>query len=561
MPRDAEEVVIVHVKSWPRVSTATPGFWPVPQGSQADGAAVHAAGLIVRVWLPLLLTLVAAAALAVPIMDTDAYWHVLMGIDIATFGRLGGDPGWVFGPGDPHWVTTQPVAELVMAAAHAVWGWPGVAALPSLVLLPAASIGWWVLLARRNAPDPKTWPARLGVFAGLLLVWVTFAVTRPAIAGWMLCPLAGLWAWRILTQSTLSTRPIARWWLVAGVGVLWVNLHGSWLLLPVVLVSAVAVRLVAELATGIGTARSIGTTDGFADVRAGWPASIAAVWREVWRGIPRGTWPAVGVACGVWLITPDPVNTVTAPWRFTQIMPAIPVSEWTTTMPLTWQGGFLVAATVLVLVVAWRAYRVRPVGMVGPLLFAVGWLAFAWTAYRNVPPALLLLVPTLAGLVGGVWPWRGWRMKAAWTQVSPLLGGLVVIAVPVVVVFSVSAVRVDGGYTNGTPQAIIKFLGGRDEPVRLVGEYTLTSIIHADHPDIQVGFDGRLDRYDPTWSAEYSAAWRGAGNPLAVLQELPTPTHAVVHARSTSTLAALSRVGWVPVVLDQDWVLLRAPRN
>lgn len=492
-----------------------------------------------RLWLPLLLTVVAAAALAVPLTDTDAYWHVLMGIDIAAHGRLGGDPGWVFGPGDPGWVTTQPGAELVMAAAYAVGGWPGVAALPPLVLLLAAGIGWWVLLARRNAPDPRTWPARLAVFTGLLLVWVTFAVTRPAIAGWVLCPLAGLWAWRILTQSSLSTRPVARWWLVAGVGVVWANLHGSWLLLPVVLVSSVAVRVVAGCATG--------------------RVSVQGAWRDM----PRGTWPVIAVSALVWLVTPDPVNTLTAPWRFSQIMPAIPVSEWTTTMPLKWQGGFLIAATVLVLVVAWRAHRTRPVGMAGPLLFAVGWLAFGWTAYRNVPPALLLLLPTFAGLAGGVWPWRGWRCKAAWTRVSPLFAGLVLVAVPVSAVFAVNAVRVDGGYTSGTPQVILELLGEQDEPVRLVGEYTLTSIIHATHPSIQVGFDGRLDRYDPVWSAQYAAAWRGTGNPLAVLTELttPAPTHAVVSYRATPTLAALDRAGWVPVVLDGDWVLLRAPRN
>jgi hypothetical protein len=175
-----------------------------------------------------------AAFYAVPLWDSDFWWHIASGRDILQHGRLPDvDPFGVFGAGDSVRNGTvlkgQWLGQVVLYQAFAWLGIDGVIALRVLVLL--ACVGLVYVRARLlNAA-----PAVLWLVLGLVALNATgFGGERPQLLSFLFAALFFL-----CVDLTVARRD-ARWLIsLPFIALLWANSHGG-VILGVVLLGLVA---------------------------------------------------------------------------------------------------------------------------------------------------------------------------------------------------------------------------------------------------------------------------------------------------------------------------------
>jgi hypothetical protein len=195
-----------------------------------------------RRFSPWLLLPVLSAALLLflvtgPLKDVDIYWHILLGQDILENGRFTGDPAWV-AFGNPDWVTTQPLSEILMAWAHQLAGWPGIAAMANVGFAATVTIIVWQLHR-----VPGWLPAQAIMATGLAVAVATDLQERPtawstpgvAITGWI--------AYQILEHTQRKQWYTLSWWLIPFT-IVWANMHGYWMLLPATLIAGTVVAAI-----------------------------------------------------------------------------------------------------------------------------------------------------------------------------------------------------------------------------------------------------------------------------------------------------------------------------
>lgn len=174
-----------------------------------------------------------------PRRDLDYWWHVLLGNSLLARHTSPGS-SWSVWPGDPHWRTAQPLAEMALATAER-W-WP--ASAPTTVRATTAALAMLTLAL-------ATTPWRAGTSQVVLGRWWAFACggvavlgfsqERPAQVGMICMPLVGMLAAWWATGRQASRRQ----WLLLGVATVgtaaaWTLSHQSWLLAWAVLASTAA---------------------------------------------------------------------------------------------------------------------------------------------------------------------------------------------------------------------------------------------------------------------------------------------------------------------------------
>ncbi len=279
-----------------------------------------------------LLSVMGAALL----QDGDTWWHVRVGttildthvlptVDVYSFTALG----------EP-WIAKEWLSQVVLAQAYAVGGWPGV------VLLTATAVGSaFALLAgflRR----------RLSLVATVLTLGIAFLLASPHIIARphaLALPVLVLWVRTLVVAEERDTGP--SWWLL-GLMVLWVNLHGSFLL-GLVFAGAFAVAAVVEA-----------PADGRGKVVRRWGVFLAA-----------------STACA--LVTPYGVGTLRAALDVLSLGPALQVI-------VEWRPPDLsvISAFVVVLMLAIGSLLVKGLVLPWPrALLVLGVLYLALSAVRN----------------------------------------------------------------------------------------------------------------------------------------------------------------------------------
>jgi len=176
-----------------------------------------------RLWLFLAVALPVLAAVMAPMSSVDLTYQLRAGGDILDTRTIPTVDTWTFTAAGVPWVDQQWGAQVILGAVYRVGGWTG------LVLLRAALtgliVGLTLWIARRRGLDP-----RLAAFLTVL----AFIVAAPAMA--LRPQLFGMACFVVALALVVARRERPRaLWLVALVTLAWANLHGSFILAPILL--------------------------------------------------------------------------------------------------------------------------------------------------------------------------------------------------------------------------------------------------------------------------------------------------------------------------------------
>ena len=169
--------------------------------------------LLVHLALGALLLVIVTATLA----DPDLWGHVRFGRDVVAAGAIPKSDVYSF-TADRPWVNHEWLAEVLMYAAYAKGGTPGLVAFKAGLALATIGVVLWSL--RRFRPPPMTYDV-VAVVTVVGILW-RIQTLRPQVFSLFLFALLLL---------TLSEAARGRTRALLGVPVimaLWVNLHGGW---------------------------------------------------------------------------------------------------------------------------------------------------------------------------------------------------------------------------------------------------------------------------------------------------------------------------------------------
>lgn len=285
----------------------------------------------------------AAAALASRMRAIDLAYHVRTGEVTLRTGKIVVNDSYTITQAGLPWQNQQWGAQVVFGLVHRLGGWTGVA----LTYAGAIGTGFALLYkaCRRAGADPRT--AAVLTLAGFLVGASSLGARPQALA----VPLfAGTWV-------LLSRRD--RWsWLVPVLTVVWANIHGSFVLAPIL----TALALGDDIVDRRPPARS---------------ALIALATIVATAANPFG--PAVW-AYVVDVTTNETIRNTVAEWR--------PPSPLSGAGALFWLSGVAVVATAQT-----RRTRVRPMDVVRLLVF----FALGAAALRSTVWWALAAPPVVAG--------------------------------------------------------------------------------------------------------------------------------------------------------------------
>ena len=451
------------------------------------------------------LAVVSASAVMVPINDVDAYWHVRIGEEILATGQtsnLGDDWAW-YTPAEP-WVTSQWLAEVIMAALVRFAGWAGLVYAAAAGAFLAVLLGLWTISKRASGL------AMLPPATGLVSIVLFSVAARPATAS-----LVGLVFVAHIAERTLRTGPTASWWLVPMV-VVWANVHGMW--------------IVAPLALGVATVSH-------------WLDRPAERLKPLLRGMG---YVAVLLAAGC--LTPLGLDGLTFSLRLRGAVDHL--QEWQLTTP--WSVAFIplaiVIATVLVAGVRSGLLTKRSIAFYG-----VFWVLFSLPALRNVIVSTLMLVPLAATLAGSVE--SSMRAQPADENRRLLAAGVVAVAVAFsALVFAV--IRLDP-LAEAKPMTIAQSLRERYSTVSILNNYNTAGVLLAFGPEKPVlGIDGRAERYGTDYINDYLDVHSMTGQDWPSFLWEFDPEVAVVHEDAPIRYHLEETRGWRLTVREDPFVLL-----
>ena len=337
------------------------------------------------VWASISVLLPAVASQAAPMSTIDLAYQVRAGELMLDRGQILRTDPFTFTIGGQPWLDQQWLGQVAVAALYRSGGWPLIA------IAHAAVVGatFALLVAALRARGLSTRVAG-GLAIVVFIVSLAALGMRPQVIG-VACFAATLWA---LGRGNRTV------WLVPLIALIWANVHGSFVLAPIL----------------VGLA---------------WLDAIPGGRSGPGRASPRALVGVGALTLVATLVTPFGAEV----WRYalglaTSEQVSRLVTEWQRTTPTTYAGVVFYVSLVVVAVLAWRLrQQLRPAAIVGLVGFAVlgiyaergtVWWAFAapWllapTLSRVLPPARradrrstgnLVLVGLVALLGLAVVPW------------------------------------------------------------------------------------------------------------------------------------------------------------
>lgn len=174
-----------------------------------------------RLWGYLAFALPALAGLLAPMSTVDLAYQVRAGAQMLATGELAAADTWTSTVAGVAWVNQQWAAQVLLAGVHELGGWAG------LALLRAITIGLAFAFVAAACRERGAGPRVAAVLALVAFLLASPALgLRPQLFGILLFA-ATLWL--------LAGRRRAPWrtWLVPVLAVAWANVHGSFVLAPV----------------------------------------------------------------------------------------------------------------------------------------------------------------------------------------------------------------------------------------------------------------------------------------------------------------------------------------
>ena len=444
------------------------------------------------------------AGTARPLGDPDIWWHVRTGRLILDSGIPHKEP-WAFTAIGRDWVPTAWLSDVVLAGTHDLLGWRGIVvlkvALSALLLLILARQLFSAASSRIAAP----------LFALTAITLSPFMAERPQLAALVLT------SWLTSrVRLALDGRPIP-WWSVA-VAYLWANLHGMWVLFP--------------LAMG---ALALGLT---LDRRPGWRQGAA-------RALTAGLAAVVAAAL-------TPVGPRLAYWPLVVRDAASDISEW---QPTVLASRFSLAFALLFLLWPFALARAKTLAPRSEIVWMLGVFLFSLQAGRNVAPAIVLMAPFVAVALQRAF---GERLFAIRTPTVPR--GLHAVTLTAAVSVTTFLCLAQQPLVDGLPFRMIDRL--RDEPgvVRVLNSYNVGGALTGfGAPEVSVAIDGRTDNFEPAFVHRYLAATTKLVQWRKVVREVDADF--AVLGKGGTLATELRHAGWERVMVDHDFVLLRAPNG
>ena len=414
-----------------------------------------------RKWnmLPLWAGIVVYAAVLVEgnrlLLDPDIYWQIAVGQWIVDHRAVPWTDIYSFTMQGKPWMSSQWLALVIYSQAHALFGWAG----PVIVASLATALAY-MMLARFLA-------RRLEVRWVLPILLVSFLIARPHLYARphvLALPVMVAWACALLSAAERRQTPS---FLVARLMVLWVNLHGSFIL-GLLLVGPIALDAV-----------------------------LGADASERWRLLLR--WFVFGiVAMAACCVTPYGWNAFRAAHAILDLGKALKlIREWA---PLDF--GVLGPIQVGVfLILAFILFRGMKLPLMRNVLF-VGLLYMALAHFRNADVFALLaplVVATPLAVQFGVC-----GNKPAWVFPWPrnvvLLGAAMVFAG--ITIFACIAGRYNPGRWFA-PEAAVEALKA-NHAKRIFNDYNFGGYMIS--KGLAPYIDGRAELYGEKFALEYNAA-------------------------------------------------------
>jgi hypothetical protein len=484
--------------------------------------------MLARLGSPLLV-LVAVAASVRPGFRDDAWWHLASGRwmlaqrswlreDVFSWTRFG----------EP-WPRPGLIADIGMAAAFQVGG------APLLILLVASVFVSSVVLLLRLTESSPTATFAVGLLA--VTTMASAATPRPLVLQLPLLVFA-----MIVLESERRRSPTGTplLWVLPPLATAWVNLHGTYVILFVL----------------IGCYGLHTLVDGRRD-------SADASWAEVVRHLNSratrrlllvGVFSLVGV-----LINPFGTQMLAYPIETLHLGASLDIHEWRNpaltdpeSLPF-----FAILGTSVYAVVRFRS-KLRPIDVI--LVSVFGLLGL--TAYRHGPLFAAVAFPVTARLLSRR-PHVGARTALALSspkervvETALLLASVAGVAVLVWPAFTIAGnSRADAEWFGA--HAIVAVADG-EYPQPIWNSYDQgTYLIWHGWPEVHVSMDSRADLYGVDLVAEHIAEWHGERD--APEQFADRGIRTVVVERAAPLVQQLEDAGWRRMQEDERAVILAPP--
>jgi hypothetical protein len=176
-----------------------------------------------RLWLFLAIALPVLAAVLAPMSSVDLTYQLRAGADIIGTREIPMADAWTFTIAGLPWVDQQWGAQVILAAVYQAAGWTGLVLLRAL--LTAIVVGATLAITRHRGLDPRL---------AAVITLLAFVVAAPAMA--LRPQLFGMACFAITLWLLFMRRDRPRLlWLIPLVVAIWANLHGSFVLAPVMI--------------------------------------------------------------------------------------------------------------------------------------------------------------------------------------------------------------------------------------------------------------------------------------------------------------------------------------
>jgi hypothetical protein len=465
-----------------------------------------------RLWILVALALPAFVSLVVPIPAVDLAYQVRAGDLILSTGSIPATDAFTFTVAGAPWTDQQWLAQALLALGFRTGGWELLAVLRAGLVVAAGAL--LVATARSRGASPRT--ASILSLTAFLLAAPALALRPQLFAIVVFAGLLALVAGRDRHPRAFLAAPL----LV----VLWANLHGSFVLAPVLLGSA----WLDDLARHRPARRSL------AVLMAGTLATLVN---------PFGI--------GVWAYAANIGANPVIAGR---------VSEWQRTTPLTVPGALFYASAIAAAVVAWRgrarlswADALWLLAMAGLGAWAIRGLA--WWPAGAIAVVAAALAPPLGAPVAERPRRRGSSLNGA---VAVLLGLAIVVALP----WWRPSDPLTGrrGLLTYAPSGLAAALRGAVTPgTRVFVPQTWGSWFEWAVPDGRYLVDARFELYPAdVWSDVDAIESGGAADAEAALARRGVAV--VVLDPSLAALGdRLVAAGWTPAFADADGRVLVRP--
>jgi hypothetical protein len=443
-----------------------------------------------------------------PLVDGDLYWHLIAGRELAS-GVAADSIGtnWSFAPVTGGWTSTQWLAELLFYRLHSMGSWGALVAFRVVTAAIALAI-----LAR------ATLSGRRPIVAAFPYVLAAAAIGFVSQERPQQFTLIGAAALGGVLFAGLRRGVLPRWWLLLPLVALWANLHGGWVLAPVVLGL-------------IGAGRIVDSH------RVSEPVALRSL-----------SLAALCVVAGA--LSPSGVSGVTAPLRFTNATANI--IEWGAVKPVSAAG--LVSLIMLgIFLLGWSRAGRTPNSEV---LVVCALLVFLWAAWRNLAPGLALMAPLAADRLATAFPNFGNRPEPRWSDR---------VGIGVAVVLTLAGLALIPGKehlpVDDNPVRLAQRISLLPPGQRVLDDYNVAGLVlFFGGPGTTVAIDGRADRYGAKYIDSYLRLENLQGDWKSLLDELD-PTSALILRGTALTYVLTEERGWKEVGSDGDYVLLVRPES